>query len=167
MSISSDQPLLSNQLPESLDFTFDNDPIQSMGLYLKRTANILNTKQGGIYLPIENANFNQFFTPNEPFVLRNGYRKLFDMVALNGGPLAPGANYSFPHGIMGITMFTRIYGTATNSDTPVSYLPLPYVPDAPNRGITIWFDPTDVNISIGSTQTALTQCYIIGEYLKT
>ena len=167
MSLSSNQPLLSNQLPESLDYEFQDNPILSIQQYLRRTANIMNTKIGGYFVPMENANFEQFFTPGTPFVFRNGYRQLFDLVALNSGVIPnDGATHSFAHGITGITTFTRIYGTATTS-TP-TYLPLPYASNTANNNIEIWFDNTNVNIIVGMAVVSnLTQCYIIGEYLKT
>jgi hypothetical protein len=167
MSASSNQPLVLNQLAESMDFQENENPIELMELFLKKTASVVNTKEGALYIPLEIGNFQKWFTPNEPFVLRNDYRQLFDMVGLNGGTAIPAGTTSFPHGIVGITTFTRIFGTATNSDTPVKFLPLPYTSNISNKSIEIWFDPTNVNITVGSAQSPLTQCYVIGEYLKT
>lgn len=162
----SNLPLISNQLPISLDFPDKQDEFnETIQLYLKRMASILNTKEGGLYLPIEMATFKQFFTPANPQKFRDVYRKEFDMVSLNGGSIAPSATLSFPHGIAGITTATFILGTATNSAG--RFLPLPYVNFTLTSCIQIDMDSTNVYLSNGSTQLALTQAYITAEYVKT
>lgn len=162
----SDLPLISNQLPISLDFPDKQDEFnETIQLYLKRMASILNTKEGGLYLPIEMATFKQFFTPANPQKFRDVYRKEFNMVSLNGGPIAPGAVLTFPHNIVGITEATVIQGTATNSDG--FFLPLPYVNLLLTSGIQIYMNDTNIYLVNGSTQLALTQAYITAEYVKT
>lgn len=158
--------LISNQLPISLDFPDKQDEFNEIiQLYLKRMASILNTKEGGLYLPIEIATFKQFFTPGNPQKFRDVYRKEFDMVALNGGPIAPGAVLSFPHNIVGITELTLMQGTATNINRFL--LPLPYVNVVLTSSIQIDMNDTNIYLVNGSTQLTLTKAYITAEYVKT
>lgn len=94
MTFSSDPSLNTNQLPISLDVNQDDPDYQSiLLLYLRRVANAVNTKESGLFLLQEVANFEQWFgaTPQQN---RNSYRTTLDLVALNGG--APiGATFSF------------------------------------------------------------------------
>ena len=162
---SSDQPLVANQLPISVDFPRDTQEfIDTLSLLYKRIANSVNTKEGAIYLPLEIATFQLYFTSNDPQRLRNTYRKTFDMVDLNGGNIAPGATASFSHDIIGIVACTRIFGTATTTDAPVRYIPLPYVSQISAENVQIYLTPTNV-VLVNGTST-LTQAYITAEYVK-
>lgn len=161
----SDIPLISNQLPISLDFP--QEEIQwheTVQLYLKRIANIINTKEGALYTLTEIANFQQYFTLTNTQKFRNVYRKTFDMVFLNGGNIGAGTTASFPHNIVGITAATRIFGTATTTDVPVKFIPLPYVSQVEAEEIQIYLTPTNV-VLVNGTLT-LTQAYITSEYVK-
>lgn len=83
MTLSSDNPLNTNQLPISLDVNPDEPEFQSiLLLYLRRVANAVNTKESGLFLLQETANFEQWFgsTPQQN---RNAYRTTIDVVALN------------------------------------------------------------------------------------
>ena len=169
MSFSSDQPTLVNQLPLSMDFP--DDPVkfkEILTLLYKRIANAVNTKEGGLFSLAEQFDFQQYFIQGNPNNFRNVYRKTFDMVNLNGGPIAPGATVTFAHNINGIVDPTHIYGAATNSDVPVKYIPLNYVSTTLiTDQVQIYLDPTNVTLINGATQSALTQAYIVAEYLKT
>ena len=161
----SDLPLISNQLPISFDLPDEIDQWRiEMELMVKRINGVVNTKEGALYIPQEIASFNLYFDPSSTQKFRNVYRKTFDMVALNGGPLNPTTTYSFAHGITGIVDPTRIFGTATNNVPPISFLPLPYASTTVARMIEIYATQTNVIIITGN-QT-LTQCYITLEYTK-
>lgn len=134
----------------------------------KRIANSVNTKEGGLFSLQELFDSQQYFTTGQPNRFRNVYRKVFDMVDLNGGPILAGATASFAHNITGIVAPTHIYGGATNSDVPVKYLPLPYVSATlVTDQVQIYLTPTNVVLINGATQTDLTQAYIVAEYVKT
>ncbi|HEX4374892.1 MAG TPA: hypothetical protein VHZ50_16425 [Puia sp.] len=166
LMISSDQPLVSNQIPISLDFPDDVDELNLfVQMLLKRIANATNTKESGLYLPIETATFISYFTPTNTQKFRDVYRKLFDMVALNGGPIPPLTTLTFPHNIKGIVACTRIYGTATTNESTVRFIPLPYVSQLESDEIEISLNPTSVTIANGTL--TLNQVYIIAEYVKT
>lgn len=91
MTFSSDNSLNTNQLPISLDVNPDEKDFASTQLlYLRRVANSVNTKQSGLFLLQENANFQQWFG-TDPQQNRSAYRITFDLVALNGGNIGAGA----------------------------------------------------------------------------
>jgi len=91
MTFSSDNSLNTNQLPISLDVNPDEKDFASTQLlYLRRVANSVNTKQSGLFLLQENANFQQWFG-TDPQQNRSAYRITFDLVALNGGNIPVGA----------------------------------------------------------------------------
>src|ERR1700677_1234479 len=115
MSFSSDPALLVNQLPLSITFPRDQDKfLEILTELYKRIANAVNTKEGGLFIPVELFNFQQFFT-SPTGELRNVYRKAFDLVFLNGGPIPAGGTVVFPHNITGIKYATLIYASCTST----------------------------------------------------
>lgn len=165
MASNSDPALKINQLPVSIEIPA-GEPLQDiLSLIYKRLARAVNTKEGSLFDLYERGNFQQYYTVGQPFVYRNVYRMVFDMVDLNGGSIAPGATVAFAHGITGITQTTDIYGSATNS-TP-RYLPLPYVSATTlTNQIEIYLTATQVVLVNGATQSALTSASIVAEYVK-
>lgn len=162
MSFSSNVPLQSNQLPISIDFPPDPEQLRVvLSDNYKKTANIMNTKEGGLYLTQEIASFIQYFTPDNPLVNRNGYRKVVDF-----GALPNTATKSVAHGITfdSNSTMTRIYATATNPTTP-SYIPIPYA-STTGADIELWADGTNVNIRTNSNWSTYTRCYVVLEWLK-
>jgi len=92
MTFSSDNSLNTNQLPISLDVNpEDKDFNSTLLLYLRRVANAVNTKESGLFLLQENANFEQWFQTANPQQNRSAYRITVDLVALNGGNIGAGA----------------------------------------------------------------------------
>ncbi len=167
MTFSSNNALQLNQLPLTLNFpkTYD-EFLPIMTLLYKRIVASMNTKEGSLYSLEELGNFNQYFTLNDPLTFRNVYRKVFDVVDENGGPIPAGATVNFAHNITGIVSCTHIYGTATNSDVPVHYLPLPYASSTAGKVVELYATPTEIFVINGATQSALTQCYVVLEYVK-
>jgi len=159
MSFSSDQPLQSNQLPISIDFPDkDDDEFNDiLSLTYKRIADNSNTKEGALYLLNEIANFRQFYTPSNPQKNRNSYRKVFDLVVLNGGVIGPGAAVSFVHGITGLKETDLIYASCTSTDA------------SPRRfsimGITVYLDNTNVFFT-NPLGVSLSQAIVVANYLK-
>lgn len=175
MSLTNDPGLQANQLPISLEFPKDPERfLEVLTLWQKRVTNSVNTKEGGLYSLQELFSFKQYFTLNNPNIFRNIYRYTYDMVDLNGGPIAPGATFSTPHNIPLPTPITLlngvdIYGSATNSDVAPNgpkRLPLPYSSETTTLNIEIYFDNLNVTVINGNTQTGLTYCTIVLEYLK-
>ncbi len=93
---------------------------------------------------------------------RQTYRKV-----INFGTLPNNGTTNVAHGITvdANTIFTRIYGTATDP-TGLSYLPLPYASSTAANNIELSVDNTNVTIITGSNRAAYTITYIVLEYLK-
>ena len=168
MSFSSDNPILSNQVPVSMEV----NPVEknfnaTLMLYLRRMANSVNTKDQGIYLIQETGNFQQWFNDQSPVTIsnnRNGYRLTLDFVALNGGPIGPAATITLttttqPAAIIGYMFPTRGFGGALDN-TGVSYFP-----SDPNVSVT-YKNSTNTFSITNTTGNTLTQFYWVIEYLK-
>lgn len=162
MSFSSDIPLQSNQLPISLDTPGGLNLTETINLLFKRISNTMNTKEGALYLPIELATFQSYFTPNDPQRLRNTYRMVVDF-----GALPNAGTKTVPHGIAFDSNFTltRLYGAATDS-IGLTYIPLPLVAIIPNNGVQLFLDSTNVIISTGTNRTNYTRSTVVIEYMK-
>jgi len=170
MTLSSNQSLNTNQLPVSLDVNPDEKDYQSiLLLYLRRVANAVNTKESGLYLLQENANFEQWFqittpTASSSIQNRNGYRTTFNLVALNGGPIGPTATIVLspstqPPSINGYLYPIQGFGGALSS-AGISY----FINDPQ---VFIRYTNSTNTISItNTTGSTLTQCYWVMEYLK-
>jgi hypothetical protein len=158
MSSPTDFTLIANQLPISQEFPKDQDRfLETLTLWEKRVANAVNSKEGGLYSLQEIFSFKQYFTLNNPGVFRNVYRKCFDMVDLNAGPIAGGATVAFPHGIVGLFESGDIKADCTSA-TP-TYFSVMGQP-------TVYLDAVNVNFTNPLPATALTKVVVIAEYLK-
>lgn len=161
-----DIPLIANQLPISFDLPEDLDEWRiEMHDMVKRINGVVNTKEGGLYVPQEIATFQLYFTDGNSQSFRNTYRKTFDFIFLNGGTnLDPNTTYSFAHNIAVIADPTMLYGTATTTDDPVNFIPLPYSSKTTTKNIELFATPTRIVVITGS-QT-LSQCYVNFFYTK-
>lgn len=119
MSFSSDPSLQSNQLPISFDIPTDPDQFRNfLSLHLKRITDSMNTKEGALYQLQEQSTFQLYYNTSSTnaFSTRNTYRRVYDLVSLNGGiPIPPGATNIVLTGsdlINGIFQPTRGYGAA-------------------------------------------------------
>ncbi len=157
MSFSSDAALLSNQVSKSIDYpaTDEEEFLEVLTLDRKRMADAVNTKVGGVYQTQENASFKQVFTANDPQALRNVYRMTFDLVTLNGGPIAPGPMAPKPHGLTGLVSTLQMFVGCTNT-TP-QYFEVVY----PN----IYLDAVNINFTNPSAAN-LTSAILVAEYTK-
>lgn len=165
MTFSSNQSLNTNQLPVSLDINPEEQNYQSiLQLYLRRIANAVNTKESGLFLLIENANFEQWFTA-DPNQNRNAYRTTFDLVALNAGNIPNGTTNivlsptTQPPEIDGYMFPVQGFGGAVDTGGKS------YFPSDPNIEIT-YTDSTNTITIINNTGNALTWLVWVMEYLK-
>lgn len=160
-----DPSALTNQLPVSIELPKEPGQfIETMTILYKRIAQTVNTKEGGLFSAQEFMS-NQQYNLNTTSSFKTVYRKVFDMVALNGAPIASGATASFPHGITSIVSTTDIYGSATNSDP--KFIPLPYVSaTVVTQQVQIYATSTNIVLINGATNSALTSATIVLEYLK-
>lgn len=160
MSFTTDPSSIVNQLAIALEIPQDATNLHEiLSLLLKKYAQVINTKEGGLYTLQEQLNFKQFYTTLDTTIFRNVYRFTFDVVNKNGGPIAPGATVTFPHGIANIKETALIYASCTSS-TPASdpgFFSVVY----PNARLTttnvIFTNPTAITIS---------KCSLIAEYMK-
>lgn len=160
---SSDQPLLANALPISIDFHEEDDLIENISLLYKRIANSVNTKEGALYVPLETATFQQYFTPGEPQRFRPTYRKVIDF-----GPLPAAGVKSVAHGIAfnSECTMTCMYACATDP-VALAYINIPFVSTvAINFQISMQVTATTVDIAVGSNRSNFTRCTVVLEYIK-
>jgi len=163
MSFTSDNPLQTNQLPISVEYPQDPKLLQVVNTETyKRTANAVNTKASGLYLPQEIASFQQYFTSGNPMQNRDVYRKVIDFGALpNAGVQTVAHGITFDAN----STLTHLYAAATD---PVNllYIPIPYASPTLANNIEISLDATNVIITTGSNRSAFTICYVVIEWLK-
>lgn len=157
MSSTSDQALQVNQLPVSLEIPTDPKQFQEViSLLMRRVVDAVNKKEGSLYYPQELGNFQSYFTPGMPFVFRNVYRYVFDLVAINGGPIAGGASVTYAHGITSFVNGTLIYVTATDTNGLSFTATYPYSS----------MDATNIYFTNPEAGTALVAAYFIAQYTK-
>jgi hypothetical protein len=166
MTFSSDNPLNTNQLPISLDVNPEDKDFQSiLLLYLRRVANAVNTKESGLFLLQENANFEQWYQTANPQQNRNAYRITADLVLLNGGNIPTGSTSlvlstsTQPMKINGYLYPVQGFGGAVDT-TGLSYFlndPSIYVR---------YNNSTNTIIIQNNSGNALTWCVFVFEYLK-
>jgi hypothetical protein len=167
MTMSSNLPLNTNQLPVSLDVNPNENSFQDiLLLYLRRVANAVNTKESGLFLLQENANFEQWYQLGNPQQNRNAYRITVDLVALNGGTAIPTGVTNFvltsstqPQAITGYLYPVQGFGGALDSNGVSYFLNDPY--------IFIRFTGSTNTITINNNSTlTLPWCVWVMEYLK-
>jgi hypothetical protein len=137
---------------------------------LNNMALSVNVKDSAMYTPGEFVNGQSFFpnpannssTSAAPS-MRPAYRML-----VNFGALPNATTAAVAHGLAANSgwTFTRIYGCATNPNTP-QYLPIPYAGSGATGSIELWADGTNVNITTTANLSAYTTTYVILEYMKT
>ena len=160
MTFSSDPALQVNQLPISIEFPKEQERFyEILTLWAKRVTNSVNSKEGGLFSLEELFDFKQFFTPSNPNVFRNDYRKTFDVTGLNGGNIPGGATVSFPHNITGMLQGTLIYATCTTATGVTFTVTYPYFTvDIATGG--------NINFTNPLPGTALSTVIGVAEYLK-
>lgn len=121
MSLTSDLPLSSNQLPISLEFpSLKNESsfIQALTNTLQQISDTVNTKEGALYLLQELATFQLYYITSNPQATRPTYRRTYDLVSLNGGSIPTGTTNIALTGsnlINGINTPTLLNTTATGA----------------------------------------------------
>lgn len=166
MTFSSDNPLNTNQLPVSLDVNPNEKGFQDiLILYLRRIANAVNTKESGLFLLQENANFEQWYQTANPQQNRNAYRTTADLVLLNGGNIPVGstslvlASSTQPMNINGYLYPVQGFGGAVDTGG------LSYFLNDPSIYVR-YQNSTNTIIIQNNSGNALTWCVWVMEYLK-
>lgn len=166
MSLSSNQPLNTNQLPISLDVNPEDKEFQNiLLLYLRRVAQATNTKESGFFLLQETANFEQWYQIGNPGQNRNGYRTTVDLVFLNGGNIPTGttnivlSSSTQPPIINGYLYPVQGFGGAVDTGG------LSYFLNDPSIFIR-YQNSTNTIVIQNNSGNALTWCVWVMEYLK-
>jgi hypothetical protein len=166
MTMSSNPALNTNQLPVSLDVNpQDKEFGDILLLYLRRVANAVNTKESGLFLLQENANFEQWYQLSNPQQNRNAYRITADLVNLNGGNIPTGAtsivlsSSTQPAAINGYLYPVQGFGGALDTNGLSYFLNDPSIYVRYNNS-------TNTIIITNNSGNALTWCVWVMEYLK-
>lgn len=123
-------------------------------------ANGLNIREIGQYDLIELLTGQQFFTPGNAQVKRQTYRKVFEF-----GAIASGATLNIAHGLTGIILYTKIYGTCATD--VVDYRPIPMASVAAvNQQIQIRVAGANIEIINGAASPNITNGIVVLEYLR-
>jgi hypothetical protein len=126
--------------------------------YFEDSAKLLNRKDTATYDLVEIQSNQQFFGANAQ-TKRFAFRKVFSFGAIGTGAALPIA-----HGITGISMFTRIYGTI---QTAADSRPLPYVDAAAvTNQVSVLVNGANIVITNGATSPAIVSGICVLEYLK-
>lgn len=80
------------------------------------------------------------------------------------GTIAPGGISIQPHGILNITQFSRIWGTAV-TNLP-DFRPIPYASVAPNANIDLRVDATNIIIANGAGGPTINSAIVVLEWLS-
>lgn len=163
MGFSSDNSLVTNQLPRSIDFPEEDKLFkEELTLAFRRTIDAVNTKENALYMLQETGTFQQYFTANDPQTTRNVYR-----MVVNFGTLPNAGTKSVAHGISFTSAFclTRLYAAASDQ-TGFQYISIPYASPTLANNIELNLDLNNVNITTGSNRTNFTNCTVVIEYTK-
>ena len=158
MSFSSDDALIKNQLPQTVNLPDMKDEdlfTDSLEGLLKNIADTVNGKEGGLNSLQERGSGAQFYSKDNENQLRNVYRKIFDLATLNGGSIGGSDTIQFTHEITNLCESAGIYAHCTSVDG------LFFTAVFPDIRLT----RTSVIFTNPHTQ-ALTQCDVVANYLK-
>jgi hypothetical protein len=154
------------------EFDIPDDPKEQRKYLVERTrltASILNTKSNGNYQSVVVMNGDQWFTQviQGQAIPKYGFRIAFDLVAMNGAPLPPGATTftliptSQPPNILGITSPLPSYGSGTIAGPIYVFT---------GSDFNVRFDNTvpasQVITLTNNTGTNLTQCFWVFNFLR-
>lgn len=158
MSFSNNIPALQNQLPLSIELPKDLENLRTeLNDIYQSIASATNNKVGGLYVPQEKINSEQYFVSTDPQSFKIVYRMVVDF-----GTLPNTATKSVAHNIPNWDSNFRLtssWGAATDP-TGLQALPIP------NADITLRIDATNVNVTTISNLTAYTSTTIVIEYTK-
>lgn len=162
MSSSSDNPLVANQLS---DFDFPDNFENFSEIFErehKKVIDVVNSKEGALYLPQELATFQRYFIPEDPQNTRNVYRKLVVFGAL---PNATSKRVQHNIKFNNVTRMTRMFGASTNPSS-IQFMPLPFSSPTLVNNVTLEADETDVIITTGVDLSNFTQTTVVLEFTK-
>lgn len=158
MSFSSDRPGLQNQLPLSVDLSEDSKEMRfDINDLYQSIASAVNNKIGGLYVPEEKINSEQYFDADNPQKLKQVYRMTIDF-----GALPNTGSKSVSHNIPGWNSAYRLTSAWGGATDPINLEALPI----PNDGIFLKNNSTTVTVTTTSDFSAFTASTIVLEYTK-
>jgi len=125
----------------------------------EQIADAVNVRECSLYPLSEIENGQEWFTVDNPQRYRDGWRLVVQMPDFPGG----GTGTAVSHGIQDLTDVTHRWGKAING---TEFVGLDYVDEAGTGNIRIFVDATTVQLIGGATSPALTQVYVILEYIR-
>jgi hypothetical protein len=158
MVFSSDNTSLQNQLPLSVELSDDPQELRyDINDLYQTIASAVNNKIGGLYVPQEKINSQQYFNSANVQQYKSVYRMVVDF-----GALPNAGTKSVAHNIPGWTSSFRLtcaYGASTDPSA------LEAVP-IPNEGIFLKINDTYAIVTTSSNFSAFTDTTIVIEYTK-
>jgi len=158
MSFSSNIPGLQNQLDISVEFPEDpKELVTALQDIYQGIASAVNTKEGGLFVPIEKLTSAQYFIPGNPQKNRAVYRMVVDF-----GALPNNATKSVAHNVTGWDSnfrLVRAYGASTD---PIAFEGIPI----PNVGIFLKINSTNVIVTTTANFSAFTETTIVFEFTR-
>ncbi len=157
-------------LPSEFELPEDNVIMRdTIGDRENLTSNLLNIREIGQYEKTELLNAQTWFRPNsnqsygQSDKSRYGYRRTFDLVEMNLGPITAGATtLRVSPAITSMVIPTRAFGAGTIAGPQYVFFPNDQVRVVFNNS-----DPSAQTITITNNLGAnMTQCYVTIEYLK-
>ena len=154
------QNTLSVFLPTTEVFPEDNEQfLNKLTHVYTKIAQFTNAKEIGYYDLVEQVNGKQFFDPANAQRKRTNFRKVFSF-----DTIGTGATLNIPHGLTGVSIYTRIYGSCLTS-TP-DYRPIPFVSTAAIANqVSIRVAGANIVITNGGTAPNITSGIAVLEYL--
>lgn len=122
-----------------------------------RTAECVNNREISMYPLEEIICGNQWYREGTTQKFRTVYRKVVKIAAVGIG-----ASVTTPHGVVGISEYTRIYGIA---NTATFSLPLPYF-GLLDTSVELKADTTDIIVSGDVASIDITSAIVVIEYVK-
>ena len=144
---------------------FDKDTDQSMDKLNNVYTDIakqVNSKEIARYELTEILTGQQFFDPSDTQKRRATYRKCYTF-----GAIVSGGGLGIPHGLTGVTMYTRIYGGCLWANG--NFSPIPYTSILGGNGcIEVLIVGANISIvnGVAPLTAAIVSGFIVLEYLK-
>ncbi len=157
------QPVSGNTyVNQYTNYELDEDQLKT--LLTRRDTQLstsLNFKTNGVFETVELQNGEQFFTTNNVIPKRFVFRQVF-VIPTSFLPLAAGNSITVPISISGVTMFTKIYGTATTAtdSRPIPNSDIKIVVNTTGQTV------TGYTITNEATSATITSGIVILEYVK-
>ena len=159
MSFSSDQPQITNQLPQTINLPSIKDKpelfAERVEDLLRQISNSVNSKSGGLKSQAETGASKQFYKQDNPQQFRNVYNKTLDFVQLNGANIAASDSVNFAHNITSLEESAGIFAHCTAADGRRFTVVFPDV----------WADSTDAYF-VNPIAVELSQCDVELNILK-